>query len=191
MIAEAGLAALWLAFALALLQLGLGVAGLTGGRDVLLQAVRPVAVVQGLLTVVAFALLIWLFLRSDMSVELVALNSHSDKPWLYKFAGTWGNHEGSMLLWVAVLAFAGAAVALFERRLDERTLMATLAAQALVAAHHAIDGRLRERQVEMDAEAFGPDPHDPPRHTQRARFDHDMVADLWWTVAMRQRACHR
>ncbi|MBB5687421.1 heme lyase CcmF/NrfE family subunit [Sphingobium boeckii] len=132
MIAEAGLAALWLAFALALLQLGLGVAGLTGGRDVLLGAVRPVAVVQGLLTAIAFVMLIWLFLRSDMSVELVALNSHSDKPWLYKFAGTWGNHEGSMLLWVAVLAFAGAAVALFERRLDERTLMATLAAQAFI-----------------------------------------------------------
>src|SRR5687767_13293028 len=74
-----------------------------------------------------------LFLRSDMSVLLVAENSHSRKPWLYKFAGAWGNHEGSMLLWVTVLAMAGAVVALFERRLDERTLGATLGAQALLA----------------------------------------------------------
>ncbi len=132
MIAEAGLAALWLAFALAALQLALGVIGLSG-RETLLQAIRPVAAVQGLLTVMAFGLLIWLFLRSDMSVALVAANSHSAKPWLYKFAGTWGNHEGSMLLWVAILALSGALVALFERRLKERTLMATLAAQAFIA----------------------------------------------------------
>jgi cytochrome c-type biogenesis protein CcmF len=76
--------------------------------------------------------LIQLFLRTDLSVELVAANSHSLKPWLYKFAGAWGNHEGSMLLWVTVLAVAGAAVALFERRLPERTLIATLAAQAAI-----------------------------------------------------------
>ena len=62
-----------------------------------------------------------------MSVLLVAENSHSQKPWLYKFSGAWGNHEGSMLLWVTVLALAGAVVALFERRLDERTLGAASA----------------------------------------------------------------
>ena len=68
-----------------------------------------------------------------MSVLLVAENSHSQKPWIYKFAGAWGNHEGSMLLWVTVLALAGAVVALFERRLDERTLGASLGAQAALA----------------------------------------------------------
>ena len=78
---------------------------------------RPVAVAQGVLAALSFLLLIWLFLRTDLSVELVAANSHSAKPWLYKFAGAWGNHEGSMLLWVTVLAVAGGAVALFERRL--------------------------------------------------------------------------
>ena len=77
-------------------------------------------------------MLIWLFLRTDLSVELVAANSHSAKPWLYKFAGTWGNHEGSMLLWVAILAASGALVAIFERRLKEKTLIATLAAQAAI-----------------------------------------------------------
>jgi len=131
MIAEAGLAALWLAAALALLQLGLGALALRG-HAALGPAVRPVAVVQGALVALAFALLILVFLRSDMSVALVVENSHSAKPWLYKFAGTWGNHEGSMLMWVTILGLGGAAVALLERRLDQRTAIATLAAQAAI-----------------------------------------------------------
>jgi cytochrome c-type biogenesis protein CcmF len=96
-------------------------------------AVRPVAIVQGLLALLAMALLIELFLDSDMSVKLVVENSHSAKPWLYKFAGAWGNHEGSMLLWVTILGLAGGAVAIFERSLPERTLTATLGAQATIA----------------------------------------------------------
>jgi cytochrome c-type biogenesis protein CcmF len=131
MIAETGLAALWLAAALSLLQLGFGIAALRGGQG-LARAIRPIAVVQAVLVGLAFLALIQLFLRTDLSVKLVAANSHSLKPWLYKFAGAWGNHEGSMLLWVTVLALAGAAVALFERRLPERTSIATLAAQAAI-----------------------------------------------------------
>lgn len=132
MIAETGLAALWLAAALCGLQLVFGVMALRSKDSGVASAIRPVAVVQGLLTAAAFAMLIWLFLRTDLSVELVAANSHSAKPWLYKFAGTWGNHEGSMLLWVAILAMSGALVAAFERRLNEKTLIATLAAQAAI-----------------------------------------------------------
>jgi cytochrome c-type biogenesis protein CcmF len=131
MIAEAGLAALWLAAALALLQLGLGALALRGHAE-LGAAVRPIAVVQGVLVALAFALLILVFLRSDMSVALVVENSNSAKPWLYKFAGTWGNHEGSMLMWVTILGAGGAAVALLEHRLDRRTTIATLAAQAAI-----------------------------------------------------------
>ncbi|HEV7658409.1 MAG TPA: heme lyase CcmF/NrfE family subunit [Allosphingosinicella sp.] len=132
MIAEAGLALLWLAAALSLLQLVLGWAALRPGGEAMLRIVRPVAVAQGILVGLAFLTLIWLFLRTDLSVKLVAANSHSLKPWLYKFAGAWGNHEGSMLLWVTVLAVAGGAVALFERRLRQDTLIATLAAQAAI-----------------------------------------------------------
>ena len=132
MIAEAGLAALWLAAALSLLQLFLGAAALRPGNEHLQSVVRPVAVAQGGLAAIAFLMLIWLFLRTDLSVQLVAANSHSAKPWLYKFAGAWGNHEGSMLLWITVLAVAGATVALFERRLRKDTLIATLAAQAAI-----------------------------------------------------------
>jgi cytochrome c-type biogenesis protein CcmF len=137
MIAEAGLAALWFAAALALLQLlaaglGLRMQGRASGGD-LIAAVRPVAIVQGLLAALSFVLLITLFVQSDMSVLLVAQNSHSAKPMLYKIAGAWGNHEGSMLLWVTVLALSGGAIALLERQLDRATLTATLAAQAAIA----------------------------------------------------------
>jgi cytochrome c-type biogenesis protein CcmF len=126
-IAELGLAALWLAAALALLQLlvALGVA-----RDRRVGAARPLALAQGALTLIAFAALIAVFLRTDLSVELVAANSHSAKPWRYKFAGAWGNHEGSMLLWVTVLALSGAALAIFERRVGEKLLVTSLGAQA-------------------------------------------------------------
>jgi cytochrome c-type biogenesis protein CcmF len=132
-IAEAGLAALWFAGALAALQLAMAAIGIARNRDDVSAAVRPVAIVQGLLSALAMILLIWLFLRSDMSVKLVVENSHSAKPWLYKFAGAWGNHEGSMLLWVTILGLAGGAVAIFERSLAERTLTATLGAQAVIA----------------------------------------------------------
>ncbi|HSX54700.1 MAG TPA: heme lyase NrfEFG subunit NrfE, partial [Sphingomonas sp.] len=108
MIAEAGLAALWLAAAMALMQLAMAALGLRLKQDELVAAVRPAAIVQGALAALSFGLLIVLFLRSDMSVLLVAQNSHSAKPLLYKFAGAWGNHEGSMLLWGVVSALFGA-----------------------------------------------------------------------------------
>ena len=133
MIAEAGLGLLWIAAALAIMQLGLGWVAVARGRDEQIAGVRAIAVAQGILVTLSFLALILLFLRSDMSVALVAANSHSAKPWLYKFAGTWGNHEGSMLLWVTILGVAGSAVALFERSLKASTLIATLAAQAALS----------------------------------------------------------
>ncbi|MBK9999950.1 MAG: heme lyase CcmF/NrfE family subunit [Sphingomonadales bacterium] len=133
MIAEAGLGLLWIAAALAVMQLGLGWIAVARGRDGQISSLRAIAVAQGILVTLSFFALILLFLRSDMSVALVAANSHSAKPWLYKFAGTWGNHEGSMLLWVTILGVAGSAVALLERSLKASTLIATLAAQAALS----------------------------------------------------------
>ena len=134
MIAELGLAALWIAVALSLLELLFAAASLRGNPDPsFARAVRPLAVGQAITVAFAFAALILVFLRTDLSVALVVENSHSAKPWIYKFAGTWGNHEGSMLMWVTILAVGGAAVALFERRIAERTLIATLAAQATIS----------------------------------------------------------
>ncbi|MCP3734476.1 heme lyase CcmF/NrfE family subunit [Sphingomonas sp. RP10(2022)] len=133
MTAEFGLAALWLAAALAALQLAMAALGLLRGQAAPIAAVRPIAIVQGALAALAMAALIALFLASDMSVKLVVENSHSAKPWIYKFAGAWGNHEGSMLLWVTILGLAGGAVAILERRLPAATLIATLGAQAGIA----------------------------------------------------------
>jgi cytochrome c-type biogenesis protein CcmF len=132
MIAEAGLAALWLAAGLAAYQFVLMILALRRGIEVG-RATRSVAVVQGGLTLVAFAMLLLVFARSDMSVALVFENSHSAKPFIYKVAGAWGNHEGSMLMWVTILAVAGALVALFSRRIGERTLIAGLGSQAVLA----------------------------------------------------------
>jgi cytochrome c-type biogenesis protein CcmF len=133
MIAEVGHALLWLAAALALLSLVAGSVHLYRPNSDLAALVRPANVMQGLLSLVAFGLLILLFIRSDMSVELVAQNSHSLKPLIFKISGAWGNHEGSMLLWLTILGLSGGMVALFEKRMSENTLIATLTAQSALS----------------------------------------------------------
>ncbi|MDL2341339.1 MAG: heme lyase CcmF/NrfE family subunit [Pseudomonadota bacterium] len=132
MIAEAGLASLWLAAGLAALQMLLAFISFRGAIDRGRQ-MRGVAVVQGVLTLISFVMLLLVFARTDLSVALVAENSHSAKPFIYKVAAAWGNHEGSMLMWVTVLAVAGAILALYSRRTSERTLVAALGAQAALA----------------------------------------------------------
>ncbi len=132
MIAEAGLAALWLAAGLAAYQFLLMILALRSNIEVA-RGMRGVSIAQGALTLIAFACLLIVFARSDMSVALVFANSHSAKPFIYKVAGAWGNHEGSMLMWVTILAVAGAFVALFSRRTGERTLIAGLGSQAVLA----------------------------------------------------------
>ncbi|OZA55452.1 MAG: heme lyase NrfEFG subunit NrfE, partial [Sphingomonadales bacterium 39-62-4] len=133
MIAEIGLAVLWMAAALAVLQLFAGFSALRPGGKALAGVVRPLAVMQGVLVAISFLALIDLFLETDLSVKLVAANSHSMKPFIFKLAGTWGNHEGSMLLWITIMAVSGGVVALVEKRLREDTLIATLAGQAFVS----------------------------------------------------------
>src|SRR4051812_31726635 len=132
MIAETGLAALWLAAGLAALQFVLMIVALRTSVGVA-RAMRSIAVVQGALTLIAFVMLLLVFARTDLSVALVFENSHSAKPFIYKVAGAWGNHEGSMLMWVTILAFAGAFLASLSRRTSERTLIAALGAQAALA----------------------------------------------------------
>ncbi len=133
MSAELGLAALWMAAALAVLQL---VGGAIAQRDPdapLAALGRPAAMLQGFLALFSFGMLLWVFAITDLSVKLVAANSHSMKPMIFKLSGAWGNHEGSMLLWVTVMALAGALIAWIEKRLPEKTMQATLAAQGFVA----------------------------------------------------------
>ncbi|MEO9463297.1 MAG: heme lyase CcmF/NrfE family subunit [Marinomonas sp.] len=133
MLAELGLAALWLCAALAVLQLVGGALAQREATGELASLVRPAAIMQGILAAFSFLMLLWVFAITDLSVKLVATNSHSMKPLIFKLSGAWGNHEGSMLLWVTVMAMAGALIALIEKRLPEKTMQATLASQGFVA----------------------------------------------------------
>ena len=141
MIAELGLAALWLAAALAVLQLVAGAlavrqdvaSGEAGAEASIADLTRPATIVQGVFAALSFVALLYVFAITDLSVKLVAENSHSLKPMIFKLSGAWGNHEGSMLLWVTVLAASGALIAMVERRLPERMMQAVLAAQGFVA----------------------------------------------------------
>ena len=117
MIPEIGHYALILALAMALVQAAAAPLGARFRDGALMALARPAAVAQFAFISAALACLMQAFVVSDFSVVTVADNSHSAKPLLYKFTGTWGNHEGSMLLWVWILAVYGAAVAAFGRNL--------------------------------------------------------------------------
>jgi len=132
MTAELGHFALTLAFAVALFQSVVPMVGANRGWANWMQAASPAALVQFLLMGIAFAALTHAFIVSDFSVRIVAENSNSLKPLLYKITGTWGNHEGSMLLWVLILALFGAMVAAFGRDLPLELKSRALAVQALI-----------------------------------------------------------
>jgi cytochrome c-type biogenesis protein CcmF len=117
MIAELGHFALALALALALAQGVLPLIGAARGEARLIGAAGPLAAGQLLAVATSFGALVWSFVVNDTSVMGVVQNSHSAKPLLYKVTGVWGNHEGSMVLWVLILALCGGAVAGFGREL--------------------------------------------------------------------------
>jgi cytochrome c-type biogenesis protein CcmF len=134
MIAELGHFALVLAFALAALQAAIPLAGALTRRVRWMALAAPLALVQCAALALSFAALTHAFVTSDFSLRLVALNSHTLKPTLYKVAGVWGNHEGSMLLWVLILAAFGAAAAGFGRGLPARLRALTLSVQAMIGS---------------------------------------------------------
>ena len=117
MIVEIGHFALILALGVALAQTVLPIWGAHRGDLTLMQIGTTAAQAQFALLTVAFAALTVAYVTSDFSLQNVFQNSHSAKPLLYKVSGVWGNHEGSMLLWVLILALFGCAVALFGRNL--------------------------------------------------------------------------
>ena len=134
MIVEIGHFALILAFAVALVQATLPLYGATR-RDARLMALAdPAALVQLVLIAAAFGALTYAFVVSDFSLRLVTLNSHTDKPMLYKVAGVWGNHEGSLLLWVLSLALFGACAVWFGGNLPVTLKARVLAVQGMVGA---------------------------------------------------------
>ncbi len=134
MIAESGHYALVLALALALVQMTVPFVGARKNDPVLMAVAGPTAVAQWCFVALAFGALMICYVRSDFSVLNVFENSHSAKPLVYKLSGVWGNHEGSMLLWVFILTVFGALVALFGANLPARLKASVLAVQSSIAA---------------------------------------------------------
>ncbi|MDB5621776.1 MAG: heme lyase CcmF/NrfE family subunit [Devosia sp.] len=130
---ELGHFALILAFAIATVSAIGGLAFRPAGERLALVLSQG-AVLQFVLVAVAFAALIQAFVSSDFSLALAANNSHSLKPLLFKISGVWGNHEGSMVLWILILVLFGALVAAFGRGLPPDLLALVLATQSLLAA---------------------------------------------------------
>ena len=134
MIAELGHFALILSLAVALFQTVVPMIGATRGWPAWMEAARPAALAQFGLIGIAFAALTVAFVTSDFSVALVYENSHSAKPMLYKVTGVWGNHEGSMLLWVMILSLFGAAAASFGEHLPPALRARVLSVQGAIGA---------------------------------------------------------
>src|SRR5690554_4134876 len=119
MIAELGHFALILALVLSLVQAVVPMVGAHRNRLALMGVGRPAARGQFVMLLLAYACLTWAFIQSDFSVRLVAVNSHTDTPLIYKITGVWGNHDGSLLLWALALSGWTLAVTLFSRHLPE------------------------------------------------------------------------
>jgi cytochrome c-type biogenesis protein CcmF len=131
-IVEVGHFALTLAFAIACLQSGSVAWTYVSGNQATRQMTTPAAIAQFALLLMAFLILVRAYVLSDFSVANVWANSHSAKPLIYKISGAWGNHEGSMLLWVLILALFGAAVAVFGTNLPPRLKSDVLAVQGAI-----------------------------------------------------------
>jgi cytochrome c-type biogenesis protein CcmF len=133
MIAELGNFALSLALIVSAVMCYAGLVGTARGSAVWMLAARPAAVAMFLLSAFAFGALTHAFVVSDFTVSNVVANSHTAKPMLYKISGVWGNHEGSMLLWVLMLSLFGCAVALLGRNLPPGLRARVLGVQGAIA----------------------------------------------------------
>jgi cytochrome c-type biogenesis protein CcmF len=132
MIPEIGHYAIVLALMVAIVQAVLPLVGAARNDGPTMELGRTAAVAQFGFIALAFACLMQSYIVSDFSVRTVASNSNSAMPMLYKVAGTWGNHEGSMLLWVLILSLFGASVAVFGRNLPPPLKARVLAVQAMI-----------------------------------------------------------
>ncbi len=132
MIAEIGQFVLVLALILAAVQAVVPMVGAARADATLMDFGSRMAVAQTGLLIIAFAALTHGFVVSDFSLAVVFQNSHSLKPMLYKVSGVWGNHEGSMLMWVLTLSMFSAAVALFGRNLPPTLKARVLSVQAMI-----------------------------------------------------------
>ncbi len=134
MIVELGHYALVLVLATSLLQSVLPIIGALRNDGPLMEIGTIAAKATFLLVALSFGALTYAHVTSDFSVQNVWENSHSQIPLIYKFSGVWGNHEGSMLLWMLILAFFSALVAWFGNNLPDTLKANVLAVQAMITA---------------------------------------------------------
>ncbi|MBM6592359.1 heme lyase CcmF/NrfE family subunit [Microvirga pudoricolor] len=132
MLVEAGHYALALALGLSLIQFGVPLWGARVNDPVLMNVAPPAAIAVFICVLASFLALTAAYVTSDFSVLNVVENSHSTKPMIYKISGVWGNHEGSMLLWILILTLFGAVVAGARRSVPLRLRANTLGVQAAV-----------------------------------------------------------
>ena len=134
MIPEIGQYALMLALGLALIQGTMPIIGARNNDPVLMSIAAPAALAQFIFVGIAFLALAECYVVSDFSVLNVFENSNSQMPLIYRLTSLWGNHEGSMILWVSILAFFGALVAVFGNNLPVTLKANALGVQAWIAA---------------------------------------------------------
>jgi cytochrome c-type biogenesis protein CcmF len=134
MIPELGQYALMLALGLALIQGTMPIVGTRTNDPLLMSIATPAALAQFAFVAIAFGALAECYVASDFSVLNVYENSNSQMPLIYRLTSVWGNHEGSMMLWISILAFFGALVAVFGGNLPAKLKANALAVQAWIAA---------------------------------------------------------
>ncbi|WP_297801236.1 heme lyase CcmF/NrfE family subunit [uncultured Brevundimonas sp.] len=166
MIVEFGSFALILALALSVLGVGLACWGRIARSPVAAGGAYAALLGSAIAIVVAFAALIWAYVTSDFSVANVALNSHTDKPLLYKVAGAWGNHEGSLLLWCLVMTAFGAVLGLsrglpFGLKTSAVTVQGALSALFLAFAAFASNPFVRLVEPPVQGNSLNPLLQDP------------------------------
>ena len=167
MIVETGHFALILALFVAIAQAIVPLVGAQRGDSQWMAMARPGAVVLFLLVATAFLALTWASVANDFSLKVVFENSHSDKPLLYRISGVWGDHEGSMLLWVLILTVYGLAVALFGGNLPAGLRSRALSVQAMISVGFLLfilltsNPFLRLDPVPIDGRGMNPILQDP------------------------------
>ena len=134
MITEIGHFSLIFAFVLSLCQSFAPIYAARKSIDVIHNVTIRLAILIAIFVLISFSCLVWAFIVSDFSVALVAEHSHSSKPMIYKISGSWGNHEGSLLMWIVILSVFGAGLALTQKTMGLLQKSATLGVQGVISA---------------------------------------------------------
>ena len=134
MITEIGHFSLIFAFVLSLCQSLAPIYAARKSIDAIHNVTIRLAILNAIFVLISFSCLVWAFIVSDFSVALVAEHSHSSKPLIYKISGSWGNHEGSLLMWIVILSVFGAGLALTQKTMGLLQKSATLGVQGVISA---------------------------------------------------------